>query len=131
MKKRVVSLLAVLCAVAFLAWGQDMPSGTVAAFKKGNSQELSKYLGDKVSLVIQAETVDAGKGKAARVMEDFFARHKVQGFEVNHKDQRAESGFIIGTLKTKEGDFRVHCFFKKAEKEYVIHQIRIDRINNE
>ena len=34
--------------------------GVVVAFKKGNSQELNRYLGEKVNLVIQnrSESVD-------------------------------------------------------------------------
>ena len=47
MNKRVVILW--LC---FFVWtvslmAQDVPAGVVAAFKKGNSQELNGYLSDK------------------------------------------------------------------------------------
>ena len=51
MNKRVVILW--LC---FFVWtvslmAQDVPAGVVAAFKKGNSQELNGYLSDKVELI--------------------------------------------------------------------------------
>ena len=59
----------------------------------------------------------------------FFAENKVSSFNVNHEGKRDESSFIIGTLGTANGNFRVNCFFRKVQNKYVIHQIRIDKTN--
>jgi len=32
-------------------------------------------------------------------------------------------------LATTNGNFRVNCFLKKVQNQYLIHQIRIDKIN--
>ena len=69
------------------------------------------------------------KQKATAMMQDFFTENKVSGFNVNHQGKRDESSFIIGTLATTRGNFRVNCFLKKVENQYLIHQIRIDKIN--
>lgn len=58
-----------------------------------------------------------------------FAENKVSSFNVNHEGKRDESSFIIGTLGTANGNFRVNCFFRKVQNKYVIHQIRIDKTN--
>ena len=55
MKKRVVLLLTCLFLWVSSIFAQDVPVGVVVAFKKGNSQELTRYLGDKVDLIIQKE----------------------------------------------------------------------------
>ena len=60
MKKRVLLWMAGLVFAVTSLFAQDIPVGVVVAFKKGNSQELNRYLGEKVNLVIQnrSESVD-------------------------------------------------------------------------
>ena len=48
MNKRVVILWVCFFVWAVSLMAQDVPGGVVAAFKKGNSQELNGYLSDKV-----------------------------------------------------------------------------------
>ena len=67
---------------------------------------------------------------AQKALTAFFTDNPVQGFKLNHESKRDESGFMIGTLTTGNGTWRVHCFFKKEQNQYCIHQIRIDP-NNE
>ena len=113
MKKRVVLLLTCLFLWVSSIFAQDVPVGVVVAFKKGNSQELNRYLGDKVDLIIHNRTTNADKQTAEGTMANFFAENKVSSFNVNHEGKRDESSFIIGTLGTANGNFRVNCFFRK------------------
>lgn len=129
MKRRGISLLVVFFIWAASLMAQDVPAGVVAAFKKGNSQVLNGYLGDKVELVIQNRTTHADKQTTEKTLFTFFSNNKVSGFNVNHQGKRDESSFIIGTLITANGNFRVNCFFRKVNNKYVIHQIRIDKTN--
>lgn len=129
MNKRVIFLLTGLFIWMSSLMAQDVPEGVIGAFKEGSSQELNKYLGDKVELIIQNKTTNADKRTAEGTMAAFFSNHKVGSFHVNHKGKRDESGFVIGTLTTANGNFRVNCFFRKVESKYVINQIRIDKTN--
>ena len=81
---------------------------------------------------------DTGIGMASEylphIFDEFSREHtatenKVSGFNVNHQGKRDESSFVIGTLATTNGNFRVNCFLKKVQNQYLIHQIRIDKIN--
>ena len=124
MNKRVVILW--LC---FFVWtvslmAQDVPAGVVAAFKKGNSQELNGYLSDKVELILESRSINVDNQAAEKKMASFFS-----GNRVSHQGKRNESSFIVGTLTTANGNFRVNCFFRKVAGKYVIHQIRIDKTN--
>ena len=105
MKKRVLVGMTALLLSLSLLMAQEIPAGVITAFKRGSSQELSKYMGE------------------------FFTKNKVSGFNVNHQGKRDESSFVIGTLATTNGNFRVNCFLKKVQNQYLIHQIRIDKIN--
>ena len=129
MKKRVLLGMTALLLSISLLMAQEVPEGVITAFKRGSSKELSKYMGDKVNLVFQGRSTNLAKQKAAAMMQDFFTENKVNGFTVNHQGKRDESSFIVGTLATSKGKFRVNCFLKKMKDQYLSHQIRIDKIN--
>lgn len=129
MKKRVLVGMTALLLSLSLLMAQEIPAGVVTAFKRGSSQELSKYMGNKVNLVLQGRSTSVDKQKATTVMQEFFTENKVSGFNVNHQGKRDESSFVIGTMVTTKGSFRVNCFLKKVQDKCLIHQIRIDKIN--
>ena len=86
-------------------------------------------MGDKVNRgasKVARQSVD--KQKATAAMQEFFTENKVSGFNVNHQEN-GRSSFVIGTMATTNGNFRVNCFLKKVQNQYLIHQIRIDKIN--
>lgn len=129
MKKRILLWMTGLLIAVSTLCAQNVPVGVVAAFKKGNSQELDKYLSDKVDLIIQNRSINTDRKTTQGMLTNFFAENKVSGFSVNHEERRDESSFVIGTLTTTNGNFRVNCFFKRIENRYLIHQIRIDKTN--
>ena len=129
MKKRVLAAMAALLLSLSLLMAQEIPAGVITAFKRGSSQELSKYMGDKVNLVLRGRSTNVDKQKATVAVQEFFTENKVSGFNVNHQGKRDESSFVIGTLATTKGSFRVNCFLKKVQDKCLIHQIRIDKIN--
>lgn len=127
MGKRILLLLTGLFVWLTLACAQDIPVGVVVAFKKGNPQEFDRYLGEQVDLIIQGETASADKASARGALAAFFRDNQVKGFEVNHEGKRGESSFVVGTLRTVKGVFRVNCFFRRIQNKYYIHQIRIEK----
>ncbi|WP_336618064.1 DUF4783 domain-containing protein [Bacteroides acidifaciens] len=129
MKKRVLVGMAALLLSLSLLMAQEILAGVITAFKRGSSQELSKYMGDKVNLVLRGRSTNVDKQKATVAVQEFFTENKVSGFNVNHQGKRDESSFVIGTLATTKGSFRVNCFLKKVQDKCLIHQIRIDKIN--
>lgn len=129
MKRRMLLGIAGLFLSISLLLAQEVPSGVVVAFKKGDAQELGKYMGDKVNLVTHNQSVNVDKQGAIARMKSFFAANKVKDFTINHQGKRDESSFIVGTLVTANGNFRVHCFLKRTQNLYLIHQIRMDKSN--
>lgn len=99
------------------------------AFKRGNAQELSTCFGSKVELVLSNSPKEYTKQEATEVVRNFFNSLKVNSFTVNHEGKRNESSFIIGTLVTSVGVYRINCYFKKKDNQFLIHQIRIDKSN--
>lgn len=129
MKQRILLWIAAMLFLVTTLQAQDLPAGVAVAFKKGSSRELNQYLGERVDLIMQNHSTSVDQPSAEKAMSEFFAGNKVSGFNVNHQGKRDESSFIIGTLTTANGSFRVNCFFKKIQNKYLIHQIRIDKTN--
>ena len=127
MGKRIVLIVTCLFMWLTFAFAQDVTVGVIVALKKGSPQELNRYLGEKVDLTIQEKTVSADKTLAQETLTSFFSGNPVKGFDVNHQGKRGESSFIVGTLRTGNGIFRVNCFFRRIQNKYFIHQIRIDK----
>jgi hypothetical protein len=129
MKKIILtSTLGLLLLTASLS-AQDVSPNIIAAFNKGNSDALSLYLAPEVSLVVNTITLNADKQKATDTLRQFFKENKVETFTVKHQGQRGESNYIIGTLLTNQGAFRVNCFIKRIQNKFLIHQIRIEKTN--
>ena len=63
MKKRVLLGMASLLLSVSLLMAQEIPAGVITAFKRGSSQELSKYMGDKVNLVLQGSSANLTRRK--------------------------------------------------------------------
>lgn len=129
MKKRVLLLITGVILTVAIASAQDVPAGVIMAFKKGSSAELSSYLSNNVELVILNRTSNNNKTTTETTMNTFFTQNKVSNFNVNHQGKKGESSFVIGTLNTSTGNYRVNCFLKRIENQYLIHQIRIDKTN--
>lgn len=117
-----------LLAVSVL-FAQEVPAGVLSAFTKGNATELTPFLGDEVEVIVYDKAHRLSKEAVTPTLSSFFAKNKVTGFQVNHKGRRQESGFMVGTLTTHGGNYRVNCFLRKVKNKYVIHQIRIDKTN--
>ena len=64
MNKRVVILWVCFFVWAVSLMAQDVPGGVVAAFKKGNSQELNGYLSDKVELILEDRSINVDRRTA-------------------------------------------------------------------
>lgn len=129
MKKQVLFWLFCLWTGVAALMAQEIPAEVLTAFQKGSPKGLTRYMGDKVELVILNKTTHADKEMASDILTDFFAKNKVNRFDVRHQGKRNESGFLVGTMQTGRGTYRVNCFLRKVNSNYIIHQIRIDKTN--
>ena len=104
MKKRVALLLANLFVWVSLAFAQDVPVGVIVAFKKGNSQELNRYLGDKVDLIIQNRSTNMDKQLAENVDQNGESENASEGLAslLSASTRDAESDRIYSSVDALE-----------------------------
>lgn len=103
----------------------EVPSGIITALGDGNASDLSGYLNDNVELVIGNQNDVFSKQQATGIIADFFRKNRVNSFDVLHKGNKDAASFVIGTLKTATGNYRVYVLTRKGE----IQQLRIETSN--
>ena len=131
MKKRLFVLWTVLLVGVVSLMAQDVLGGLAQAFQKGDSQALGQYMHEDVSLALVGKGAEVESRPQVEIaMRTFFASNKAKEFDINHKGKRDESAFIVGTLRTSTGSYRVNCYLKKIGEIYLIHRSRIEKTND-
>ncbi len=104
------------------AWGQSEVINNVrSAIKAGNSKELSKYLGDMISLEIDGVQSNYSKTQAEYVLKDFFKKYRPNDFQYVHQGA-SEGGlkYAIGRYSYDGGSFRVVLRSKNINGSYKV-----------
>lgn len=104
------------------AWGQSEVINNVrSAIKAGSSKELSKYLGDMISLEIDGVQSNYSKTQAEYVLKDFFKKYRPNDFQYVHQGA-SEGGlkYAIGRYSYDGGSFRVVLRSKNINGSYKV-----------
>ena len=104
----------------------DVPADIITALNEGNSNQLSVRLNTNVELVIDTKNDVFSKQQASGIIADFFKKNRVISFQLLHKGNKDAASFVIGTLKTANGNFRVYVLTRINE----IQQLRIELPND-
>lgn len=98
----------------------------VAAFKTGNAAKVAGYFDNSVEINLPGKSDIYNKSQAEIILKEFFSSNEVKGFEVQHKGDNEGSQYCIGTLQTKNGNFRATLFLKQKGDRQLLQQIRIE-----
>ncbi len=105
---------------------QDITDEVANALKQGNTSELVKSFSEKISIKVLNQEDLLSKAQAQAVIEDFFSKHKVKGYQTSHTSiVNGNQQFITGTLDTNNGKFRISILVRGN----VISQFRIEHDN--
>lgn len=108
----------------------DLPQGIINSLKTGNTETLSQYFNDSMELAMpSAQDNVYSKQQAKLIIKDFFTKHVPTNFTVLHKGGPAESQYVVGSLSTKNGTFRVTLLIKQRDEKSYIHLLRFEQEN--
>lgn len=128
MKTKAIILL--LISVSAFAFVPDIIDGISTAIRSGNPKNISKYFIENIDLKVIAQEDVYSKQQAEMILKDFFTKHPVKSYTVAHKSEpKAGSQYVIGTLETENGKFRVYFLIKTTGSETLIQQFRIETEN--
>ena len=98
----------------------------------GNSKVLSGHFTPNVDLTV-VDTDDVySKAQAEQILKKFFEESNPTNFKVEHDGKtNAGDGYVIGTLSTQKGKYRVTYFLKQMDQSLLIKQLRIEESSDE
>jgi len=125
----IISMLAFFATLNIYAQQTEVPTAIISALNTGNSSELTAYLAPHIELVVDDKNDIYSKQQASGIITDFFRSKRINSFNVLHKGNKDAASFVIGTLKTSTGTFRVYVLTRKQGATPLIQQLRIESTN--
>jgi len=122
-----------LLTVAFIAFAsfrfQSGIEDVISALKSGNSSSLSRHFDNYIDVTLPDKSSNYSKSQAEQIIKDFFGNTGVRNFEVKHKGDNDNKGqFCIGTLHTKNGNYRTTVYMRMKGDKQVIQEIRFQSL---
>jgi len=125
MKKTLLFLSAFLITLSIFAQGGI--DDVISAMKSGNASGVTKYFDSYVDITMPDKSSNYSKSQGELILKDFFSNNGVKSFEVKHKGNNDNGDYCIGTLQTKNGNFRTTVYMRMKGDRQVIQDIRIQQ----
>lgn len=109
----------------------SVPAGIVSAIKSGDANKLSAYFSDNLQLAVGNKNDIYSKQQSVGIISDFFKSNQVINFNIIHQaSSRDAANFVIGTLATNKGKYRVSILIRRSGNNSIIQQLRIEPGND-
>jgi len=95
----------------------------LSALRSGNASQLAKYFDSRVDISLPNKSDNFSRNQAEMILKDFFASNEVKNFVVKHKGENNGSQFCIGSLQTRNGNFRTKLYMKQKAGQQVVQEI--------
>ena len=105
----------------------QIPDEIILSLQTGNAKVLSGYFNDNVELVVLDNDNVYSKAQAKQIVSNFFNSFTPESFNVIHQGGKEGSKYVIGNLKTNNGNFRIYFLLKNRNGKDYIHQLRIEK----
>lgn len=123
--KQILSFAAVTVLLSSFALMVNI-DGVVGALKTGNAAQMAKFFDNTIEISMPDKSNSYSKTQAEIILKDFFTNNPVKSFTIIHKGENAGSQYCIGTLATKNGDFRTTVFMKQKGTAQLLQEIRFE-----
>lgn len=97
----------------------------ISAMKNGNAAGVTKYFDNYVDITMPDKSSNYSKSQGELILKDFFSNNGVKNFELKHKGSNDNGDYCIGTLQTKNGNYRATVYMRLKGGKQVIQDIRI------
>ena len=95
-------------------------------FKSGNVREIAKYFANTVDVTLPSSEDQYSKSQAEIVLKNFFSEHNPSNFTLEHQGASNNGKYMVGTLTTSKGTFKVYVFVKDVGGQKSISEIKIE-----
>lgn len=131
--KNYLGLILLICTFFFSSFSTRFGTGMeiediAVAMKSGNAAQLSRYFDNRVDITLPDKSDNYSRAQAEMVIRDFFTNNSVRNFEIKYKGENSGSKYCIGTLLTKNGNYRTNLFLKQKDNKQVLQEIAFQSI---
>src|SRR5438132_1276929 len=99
----------------------------INGIRTGNAALVSKFFDNTVEITFPDKSNSYSRSQAELVLRDFFSNTIVRNFEVLHKGDNPGSQFCIGTLQTRNGEYRTTFYMKQKGDKMVLQELRFEK----
>ena len=101
----------------------------IGALRDGNASELSKYMDENIEISLPDKSDSYSRAQGILILKDFFSNNNVKSFDVKHKGDGPNGQYCVGTLYTKNGNYRTNVFMKTKTDKQVVKEIRFQSVD--
>lgn len=116
-----------LVSVTFFLFSFVSIDDVISAIKLGDAGQLSKFFDNTIEITLPDKSNAYSKSQGELVLKDFFNNNGVKGFEVVNKGENAGAKFLVGTLATKNGDYRTTIYMKQKGDKELLQELRFEK----
>jgi hypothetical protein len=113
---------------SILSFAQGGIDDVISAMKIGNASAVAKYFDNYIDITLPDKSSNYSKSQGELIIKDFFANNGVKNFDVKHKGNNDNGDYCIGTLLTKNGNYRATVYMRVKGNKQVIQDIRIQQL---
>lgn len=96
--------------------------------RKGDAEKLSAWFADNLDITILSTSNNSSRNQARQILKSFFTSYSPREFEIDHKAERANMKYALGSLNAGGEVFTVTIFVSYKDKDYKIQQLKIEKI---
>lgn len=105
---------------------QDLFNELSNSFKQGNVKEIAKYFANTVDVTLPNSEDQYSKSQAEIVLKNFFTQHSPSSFNLEHQGASNNGKYMVGSLVTGKGTFKVYVFVKDIGGQKSISELKIE-----
>jgi Domain of unknown function (DUF4783) len=126
MKKSLLLLTVFLTTLTSFAQGGI--DDVISSMKSGNAAGITKYFDNYLDITMPDKSSNYSRSQGEVIIKDFFSSNGVKNFDVKHKGNNDNGEYCIGTLQTKNGNYRATVYMRLKGNKQVIQDIRIQQL---
>lgn len=119
-------LTCIFICTGLLSFAQGTIEDINTALRHGSATGLSKYFDNNITLNISGTVNTYSKTQAEMVLKDFFNKNNTKDFQPEHDGNNANTKFVIGTLSTSNGKYRIYYALRTKDNKYILIEIRFE-----
>lgn len=102
-------------------------SELIKAFRDKDVAGITSQLDNQVEITVEGNNSTYNKQQASDVLTNFFRDNKMNNFKVLHQSENQGTAYVIASMGTSGGTYRVTLFTKEKSQRVLLQEIRIEK----